>query len=481
MAKHTVTLIPGDGIGPEVTNAARRIIEAVGCPIEWEIREAGAQAFKKGLATGLPIETIESIKKNRVALKGPLETPIGYGEKSANVTIRKFFETYGNIRPVRELPGVPGPYKGRGVDIVIVRENMEDLYAGIEYMQTPSVAQCLKLISKKGSEKIIRLAFEVAKAEGRKKVHCATKANIMKLTEGLFKRTFEAVSKDYPEIEAKHIIIDNCLHQLIKDPTQFDVIVTTNMNGDIASDASSALVGGLGFAPGANIGDDFAIFEAVHGSAPKYAGKNLINPLAVILSSLMMLRHLGEFQAVETIEHAIWCTMDYDQCLTQDCVGSQLAASTTTFTETIIKNLGRRHESFHSRNYKPISLPRSIFSKHDPCTITRTIEGVDIFIESTAAPDELGKKLDLLCANTPWRLKLISCRGGQVYPEVGGQTKNLVNHFQCRFVSKNSDNLTDHNILTLLQIIGTSYQWMHVEKCMVFDDQEGFTKAHGEH
>src|SRR5438552_411671 len=295
--KKLVTLIPGDGIGPEVVESARRIIAATGAPIEWEERQAGASIFKKGLPSGVPPDTIESVVKTRVALKGPLETPVGFGEKSANVTLRKLFETYGNIRPVRELPGISTPYSGRGIDLVIVRENIEDLYAGIEHMQTPGVAQCLKLTSRKGCEKIIRLAFEFARAAGRRNVACATKANIMKFTEGMMKRAFEEIAKEYEDIEAWHIIVDNCCHQLAKKPEQFDVIVTTNMNGDMMSDLTSGLIGGLGFAPSANLGNEVAIFEAVHGSVPKDPGKNVINPTAVIGSAALMLRHLGEFDA----------------------------------------------------------------------------------------------------------------------------------------------------------------------------------------
>src|SRR6478736_4679631 len=295
--KRLVTLIAGDGIGPEVTASARRIVEATGAPIEWELHAAGAEVFKRGDTTGVPRETADSIARTRVALKGPLETPVGFGEKSANVTLRKLFETYANIRPARELPGVVTPYSGRGIDLVVVRENIEDLYAGIEHMQTPGVAECLKLISRKGCEKIVRLAFEFARAEGRKKVACATKSHIMKLTEGMLKRTVEEIAKEYPDIESGHIIVDNCCHQLVKKPEQFDVIVTTNMNGDIMSDLTSALIGGLGFAPSANLGNEVAIFEAVHGSAPKYAGKNVINPTAVIGSAVLMLRHLDEFDA----------------------------------------------------------------------------------------------------------------------------------------------------------------------------------------
>src|SRR5919204_1566315 len=342
-ATHNVTLIPGDGIGPECVRAAQRIVEATGAKIDWDEHEAGAEVFKKGLPSGVPPETIESIDRTRVVLKGPLGTPVGYGEKSANVTLRKLFETYANIRPVRELPGVTTPYSGRGIDLVVVRENVEDLYAGIEYMQTPGVAECLKLISRKGCEKIVRLAFEFARAEGRKKVACATKSNIMKLTEGLLKRTFEEVAKEYPDVEGWHIIVDNCCHQLVKKPEQFDVIVTTNMNGDIMSDLTSALIGGLGFCPSANLGNDIAIFEAVHGSAPKYASKNVINPTAVLGSGILMLRYLGEFDAAAKIENALLVTMEEGNVRTGDVVGYESGknCTTTRFTDAIIANLGR--------------------------------------------------------------------------------------------------------------------------------------------
>ena len=291
---HRVTLIPGDGVGPEITVAARRIIDAAGVAITWEEAEAGAEVFRRGDTTGVPRETADSIARTRVALKGPLETPVGFGEKSANVTLRKLFETYANIRPARQLPGVPTRYAGEGVDFIVVRENIEDLYAGVEYLETRDVAVALKIISRKGSEKIIRYAFELARREGRSTVTVATKANILKLTEGMFKRIGEELAAEYPDITHQHLIIDNVAHQMVKDPAQFDVIVTTNLAGDIISDLASGLVGGLGFAASGNYGDDVAIFEAVHGSAPKYAGKNVINPTALILSSVMMLRHLGE-------------------------------------------------------------------------------------------------------------------------------------------------------------------------------------------
>jgi isocitrate dehydrogenase len=479
-ARKTVTLIPGDGVGPECVRAAQRIIEAAGVAIVWEERQAGASVFRAGTASGVPQETIESIRNTRVVLKGPLETPVGFGEKSANVTLRKLFETYGNIRPVRELPGVSTPYSGRGIDLVVVRENVEDLYAGIEHMQTPGVAQCLKLISSKGCEKIVRLAFELAIAEGRKRVHCATKSNIMKLTEGALKRTFEKVSQEYPEIEAQHIIIDNCAHQLVKKPEQFDVIVTTNMNGDIISDLTSALVGGLGFAPSANIGNDVAIFEAVHGSAPKYAGRDVINPTAVVLSAVMLLRHLGEFEAATRIEQAILVTLEDGKVQTGDVVGYDKAASTTAFTEAIIANLGRKSERYQVREHKPIKLPEVDPAPNFVRPRDRRVVGVDIFVESSLSPEALGKSLEYLAVETPARLKMISNRGTKVYPSTGAIT-DCVDHWRCRFVVREAGaDLADAAVLDLLQRIAVEHRWMHLEKLQEFDQVSGFTMAQGE-
>lgn len=479
--KHTVSLIPGDGIGPEVTTATRKIIDATGVKIEWEICEAGAEVFKKGLGTGVPRETVDSIIRNKVALKGPLETPIGFGEKSANVTLRKMFDTYGNIRPVREFPGVITPYSGQGIDIVIVRENVEDLYAGIEHMQSPGVAQCLKLISRKGCEKIARLAFEFARSEGRKMVHCATKANIMKATEGLMKRTFEEVAKEYPDIQSYHIIIDNCAHQLVKNPTQFDVIVSTNMNGDILSDLGSALIGGLGFAPGANIGDEYSIFEAVHGSAPKYAGKNVINPTAVLLSGVMMLRHLGEFEAARLIDNALLRTMAVDKVLTRDIVGDKGAASTTHFTDTIIANLGKAYEGYNDRDYHSIKMPQVRADQDFVRVQKRAVNGIDLFIETDKPIAQFAQELELAAANSPLKLKMISNRGVRVYPAELGAVPDLTDSFSCRFVSTETHkDVKDAEIIQLLQKVEPHVRWSHIEKLNEFDGVAAYSKSHGE-
>lgn len=479
--KHTVTLIPGDGIGPEVADATRRIIDAAGAQITWEVCEAGAEVFKKGLPSGVPAETIASIQRNKVALKGPLETPIGYGEKSANVTLRKLFETFANIRPIRQFPNIPSPYASRPLDFVFVRENVEDLYAGIEHMQTPGVGQCLKLISRKGCEKIARLAFEFARSEGRKHVTCATKSNIMKMTEGLLKRTFEEIAKDYPDIQSDHMIVDNCAHQLVRRPEQFDVIVTTNMNGDILSDLGSALVGGLGFAPGANIGAEVAIFEAVHGSAPKYAGRNLINPTAVLLSGVMMLRHLHEFEIANAIEHALYRTFEGGKHMTRDVVGNEGSVSTSAFTDAIIANLGQTSATFKPRNHAPLVMNASDPRPDIVHAKERSVVGVDVFVESELLPQPLGDMITSLTQDSDFTLKMLSNRGVKVYPSVG-VTPDVVDQYRCRFMVRGQEgqSASDAQIMALLQKISARVKWAHIEKLQMFDGQPGFTKAQGE-
>jgi len=477
--KTPVTLIPGDGIGPECIEAARRIIEAAGVPIEWELAEAGAEVFKKGLPSGVPAETMDSIARTRVALKGPLETPVGFGEKSANVTLRKLYETYANVRPVREMPGVTTPYSGRGIDLVIVRENVEDLYAGIEYMQTPGVAQALKLISEKGCEKIARFAFEYARSEGRTKVACATKANIMKFSEGTLKRVFERVAPDYPEIEPWHVIVDNAAHQLVKRPEQFEVITTTNMNGDILSDLSSALIGGLGFAPSANIGNDVAIFEAVHGSAPKYAGKNVINPTAVILSGVLMLRYLGYFEQAAAIEHAVLVTLE-SGVLTGDVLGYDRGTPTTEYADAIIGNLGKRSETWTVRDVRPLQLPKIDAAPDYVKPSSRAVVGLDVFVESPMTAAELGASLMELTHDTRLSLKMISSRGTKVFPPTGAMTETG-DHFRCRFIIKEAPgDLPDEDVNQLLARISRRHSWMHIEKLQEFDGELGFTRDQGE-
>ncbi|HUX79013.1 MAG TPA: NADP-dependent isocitrate dehydrogenase [Alphaproteobacteria bacterium] len=472
-----VTLIEGDGVGPEIVQAVQRVINATGVKIQWEVCEAGAKVFKKGLATGVPQETIDSLKRTKVALKGPLETPVGYGEKSANVTLRALFETYANTRPVRQIPGILTPFSGRAIDFVIVRENVEDLYTGIEYLQTPNVAEGLKLITRKGSEKIIRFAFELARSEGRRKVHCATKANILKLTEGLFKKTFEEVAKDYPDIEAQHIIIDNCAHQMVLHPESFDVIVTTNLQGDIISDLGSALVGGLGVAASANIGDEFSIFEAVHGSAPDIAGKNIVNPTALLFSAAMMLRHLNEFAAASRIEQSLLFTLGTERAFPKDLDKSS-TLTTTGFTDIIIRNLDEKTDFWTHRPYKLLHLPQV---KNPTENVPRKEVGVDIYIESTLSPEALGKSLEDIALSSSFFLKMVANRGTQVYPAIAGLKPDTVDHWRARFFLKNNElGMDDKDILKLIEKIGLTHRWMHIEKLNEFNHALGFTKAQGE-
>lgn len=473
----SVTLIKGDGIGPEVVKATQKVIAATGVHIDWEVCEAGAAVFKKGLATGIPQETIDSLLRTGVVLKGPLETPVGYGEKSANVTLRALCETYANVRPVQTLPGIQTPFSDRKIDFVVVRENLEDLYAGIEYLQTPTVAEGLKLITHQGSEKIIRFAFELARAEGRHKVHCATKANILKLTEGLFKRVFEEVSPDYPEIETQHIIIDNCAHQLVIHPESFDVIVTTNLQGDIITDLASGLIGGLGVAGSANIGDRVSIFEAVHGSAPKHAGRNDANPTAVLFSAILMLRHLKEFEAAHQIEQSLLYTFGVDHAFTID-LDKNSPLSTTAFADRVIQNLGQETDFWTARTYKPIQMPHIHDSNEQ---ISGETKGIDVYIESELSSDALGKSLEEIASPSPFTLKMISVRGIQVYPSIKGIHTGSIHHWRARFFIKDDvANIDEKDILELLSRIGQNHRWMQIEKLFTFNGIAGFTQAQGE-
>ncbi|USO01221.1 MAG: NADP-dependent isocitrate dehydrogenase [Alphaproteobacteria bacterium] len=472
---HTISLIYGDGIGREVITATRRIIDAIGLNIIWEECIAGCEAFHKGIATGIPQETLDSINRNKTVLKGPLETPIGFGEKSANVTLRKCFETFANIRPVRNFPNVNTPYSDVPIDFVLIRENVEDLYAGIEYMTNAETAEGLKLITREGCEKIIRFAYEFARSEGRKTLHCATKANILKLTEGMMKHVFENVSKEYPDIESHHIIVDNCAHQLVRSPEKFDCLVMTNMNGDILSDLASGLVGGLGFAPGANIGSDIAIFEAVHGSAPKYAGKNMINPTAVLLSGTMMLRHIGEIHAATALENALFVTLE-EGYLTRDVFQSGGGVTTSDFTDRIINNLGKSPVGAIARTYKTIDMRQIKPSITIPKDVTCT--GIDVFIDSRLPVTEIGGILERACLGLPMHLSMIANRGIKVYPDVG--MKPACNSsWQCRLLSLEGT-LSDAFILQFLSGLSATLPWSTIKKLFVQGNTLFYTKVQGE-
>jgi isocitrate dehydrogenase (NAD+) len=331
--QHTITLIPGDGIGPEVTDAVVRILEAAKVNINWERFDAGADSYAK---TGeyIPQALYDSIERNRVALKGPVTTPIGGGFKSINVTLRKKFDLYANVRPIKNLPGLETRYPG--LDLVIVRENTEDLYSGLEYEVVPGVIQAIKVITKKGSTRIAEYAFAYARKYHRKKVHAIHKANIMKLSDGLFIRCTKKISEQYPEIGYFEHIIDNTCMQLVTNPYQYDVLVLPNLYGDIVSDLCAAFVGGLGLVPGANLGAEHAIFEAVHGSAPDIAGQDKANPTALLQSAVLMLRHMNETTAADRIQTALETVYSEKKTLTRDVGGT---SGTKAFADAVVAAL----------------------------------------------------------------------------------------------------------------------------------------------
>jgi isocitrate dehydrogenase (NAD+) len=329
-----ITVIPGDGIGPEVMRAAQQVLEAMKLDLEWEEADAGAEIAAK-YGSNLPNKTLETVQRNRIALKGPTATAIGTGQGSANVALRKKLDLYANLRPVRNLPGVKTRYED--VDLVVVRENTEDLYAGLEHIVVPGVVESLKIITEKASLRIAQFAFEYARKNGRKRVTSVHKANIMKLSDGLFIECCKRVSRGFPEVTYDEIIVDNCCLQLVRDPTRFDVLLLENLYGDIVSDLCAGLVGGLGVVPGANIGESAAVFEAVHGSAPDIAGKNLANPTAILLSSALMLRFMERPADAQRLEKAIDRVLGDGKIRTPDLGGT---ASTTRFAEAIIGALG---------------------------------------------------------------------------------------------------------------------------------------------
>jgi isocitrate dehydrogenase (NAD+) len=333
MNKHKLTLIPGDGIGPEVTGAAISVMRAAGVQFEWDSFVVGAEALSR-FGDPLPQDLIESIRRNKIALKGPVITPVGTGFVSANVRLRKALDLYANLRPIKSLKGVKSRYED--VDLIVVRENTEDLYSGLEHEVVPGVVESLKIITDRASRRIAHFAFEYARREGRKKVTAIHKANIMKMSDGLFLNCFREVARDYPEIEANDLIVDNACMQMVMDPNQFDVLLMENLYGDIMSDLGAGLVGGLGIVPGANIGEEVAVFEAVHGSAPNIAGRGIANPTALIQTAVLMLKHLGEREAADRIQQALVKILAEGQFLTRDLGGN---AMTMEFTEAIIHAL----------------------------------------------------------------------------------------------------------------------------------------------
>ncbi|GBD07422.1 Isocitrate dehydrogenase [NADP] [bacterium HR21] len=461
--KQRVTLIRGDGIGPEITAAVEEIFDAAAVPIEWEEHFAGLECLHR-FGTPLPEETLEAIVRTRVALKGPTTTPIGGGHKSINVTIRKALDLFANVRPARSLPGVRTRFEN--VDLIVLRENIEDTYGGIEHWQTPDVVQQLRIITRPGSDAFLRFAFELARSQGRRRITCVHKANIHKMTDGLFRERFYTIAAEYPELHADDILIDNLCMQLVVRPEAFDVLVLPNLFGDIVSDLCAGLVGGLGVAPGGNIGHGRAVFEAVHGSAPDIAGKGIANPTALLLSAVQMLHFLSLHRHAQRIEEALRLTLAAG-IRTRDLGGN---ASTREFTRAIISNL--RPLDFAEEPTLPPApepAPQPVSSTPDA---PWQLRGMDLFVRSPEGLPQLPEKLGKL------QLVMISNRGTKVYPGITPPIL-LVDWYRCRYLAEEA--LTHAELAAALaELTAAGVEWMHVEKLHHVNGTALYSKAQGE-
>ena len=485
--KHRVCVARGDGIGPEITDAVLHILHEADVPVEFEALELGERAYRAGHAAGVPDEAWEAITARGVLLKGPITTPQGGGYKSVNVTLRKTLGLYANVRPCVALhPYVPSLHPR--MDVVIVRENEEDTYGGIEHRQTGEVVQCLKLISRPGCERVIRYAFEYARRNGRRKVSCLTKDNIMKLTDGLFHTVFEEIARDYPEIKAEHRIIDIGAARLATRPREFDVIVTLNLYGDILSDIAAELAGSIGMAASANVGQTLAMFEAVHGSAPDIAGKNVANPSGLLLAALMMLDHLGE-QATAASIHNAWLRTLEDGLHTADLmneVTSKRCVGTREFAHEVAARLGLMPKVLKPRIADDVTaqqLPPRTASRSStpPARAEKRCVGIDVFLDWDAPGRDAAQLAPRLqaAAGTSLRLALITNRGVRVWPSGHAQTL-CTDHWRCRFLAQEGH--CDHAMLLALQqcLLDAGLESIKTENLYTFDGKPGYSEGQGE-
>ncbi len=478
-AKTPITIAYGDGIGPEIMTATLSILKAAGAELEYEVIEIGEKVYKRGVSTGIEDSAWESLRKNRVFLKAPITTPQGGGVKSLNVTVRKTLGLYANVRPCTSF----APYihtKHPKMDLVIIRENEEDLYAGIEHQQTNDVVQALKLISRPGSEKIVRYAFEYARAHKRKKVTCMTKDNIMKLTDGLFHRVFNEIGEEYPDIQKDHYILDIGCAFVAEKPEMFDMIVTLNLYGDVISDIAAQVAGSVGIAGSANIGDDFAMFEAIHGSAPTIAGQNIANPSGLLQGAIQMLVHLGQTQVASTIANA-WLRTIEDGVHTKDIYSynhSHDLVGTQEFANEVIARLGKLPDHFKEVTFSAETKPFKTV-RYSPRNQQKEMIGVDIFLDSRLGPDEVAAKISGIHIGE-LQLRIISNRGVKVWPN-GATETFCTDHYRCRFRSPNNTAISHNNIVELLaQIEKTGLDFIKIESLCTFDGTLGFSLAQGE-
>ncbi|PZO28434.1 MAG: NADP-dependent isocitrate dehydrogenase [Flavobacteriaceae bacterium] len=475
-----ITIAKGDGIGPEIMEATLKIINAAGAQLEYDEIQVGEKVYLSGNTSGIAKESWDTIIKNKVFLKAPITTPQGGGYKSLNVTTRKFLGLYSNVRPCMSLHPFVAT-KHPNMDIVIIRENEEDLYAGIEHQQTDEVIQCLKIISRPGCEKIIRYAFEFAKQYGRKKVTCFTKDNIMKQTDGLFHQIFDEIAAEYPTIENEHWIIDIGAAKMSDTPEAFDVIVTLNLYGDVLSDIAAQIAGSVGLAGSANIGEECAMFEAIHGSAPRRAGQNMANPSGLLQGAVMMLNHLGQNDVATKVQNAWLKTLEdgihtydiYDETKSKQLVG------TIEFANAIINNLGQKPAELKAVNYQngqALVLPK--YQKKKPAK--KELIGHDIFVHWNGTDaNELASKLASIKTQN-LKLNMITNRGIKVWPDGFSQTF-CTDHWRCRFKTENEKSISKDEIISLLQQCNqTNIDTIKTENLYQFDGKIAFSLGQGQ-
>ena len=481
-----IAVAKGDGIGPEIMDAVLKIFEHSKVPISYEVVEMGKWVFDKGFSNGMTPEAKQTIEQLGILFKGPMETPKGKGVKSVNVTARKTWNTYANKRLFQTLHGVDTVFSKAGIpiDITIVRENIKDTYGGIEHMLTHDVALSRRFITRPGSLQVIRYAFEMAKKKNAKRITCSHKANIMKITDGLFLECFYEVAKEYPELKADDVIVDDLCMKLVTRPDTFDVVVLTNLQGDIVSDLCAGLVGGLGFAPSANIGDHICIFEAVHGTAPDIAGKNIANPTALLLSGIAMLRHLGFMQHAATIENALLYTLEQGIRTGDFGDRTKQALNTTQFAEAIIGNFGKKPQVNAKAPMPDMPVtPTTFMLEKNPMLVSKEMEeeqivGVDMFIESVEQPAMIAQKCQQQAGS---KLKLInvSNRGTQVWP-TGSVFTNLVNQYNVRFESPDSNTLSQDDVVALYASLSKDFKVCSLELLNEWGGKKAYSLAQGQ-
>ncbi|EJY54409.1 isocitrate dehydrogenase [Alicyclobacillus hesperidum URH17-3-68] len=479
MAKTPITVAYGDGIGPEIMSATLRVLEAAGAELDIETVEIGEKVYKRGVDTGMDPGAWDSLRRTRVFLKAPITTPQGGGYKSLNVTMRKALNLYANVRPtIAYSPFVET--KHPTMDLVIIRENEEDLYAGIEHRQTNQVYQCLKLITQPGSERVIRYAFDYARANGRKKVTCFVKDNIMKLTDGLFHKVFDQIAAEYPDLQHETLIVDIGAARLANTPERFDVVVMPNLYGDILSDVTAEISGSVGLAPSANIGDGFAMFEAIHGSAPDIAGQNVANPSGLLLASVMMLVHIGQASVAERV-HQAWLRTIEDGVHTRDIfregVSSQ-QVGTTEFADAVIARLGQQPKVL-----KPVSYREDAAiahrAWHPAPKANKQLVGVDVFLDwQPGSPNDLGEQLSAVHVGD-LRLEVMTNRGIKVWPN-GLPETFCTDHWRCRFRKHDGASVERSEVVELQRrIVEAGFDVIKTENLYTFDGVPGFSAVHG--